>query len=135
MFRRCLLVMMLFGVGMGTGVVVDRLAAASGPPVKVENLLRSDLQVSGELEVIVSLVEIAAGTSLPKHHHPGEEFVYVIEGSSTLWQEGKADTVLNAGDAYRIPLEQVHTAMTGEQAAKAIVFRVHRKGMPDRIPQ
>ena len=45
--------------------------------VKIENLLRAELQVAEGVEVIVSVVEIGPGMTLPKHYHPGEEFVYV----------------------------------------------------------
>ena len=44
-------------------------------------------------KVIVGRVSIPPNTSLPKHWHPGEEFVYGIEGSVKLWQEGKADII------------------------------------------
>ena len=136
MYKNGILIAVVFAAGISAGVVGNGMvSAASGPPVKVENLLRTELEVSGELEVIMSLVEIGANASLPRHHHPGEEFIYVLEGSSTLWQKGKADTLLKAGDAYRIPLEQVHTAITGAESTRAIVFRVHRKGMPDRIAE
>ena len=134
--RSGLVLVAVFVLGLAVGAVAERGAVAgSRPPVKVENLMRAGLEVSGELEVVMSLVEIGPGASLPKHYHPGEEFIYVLEGESTVWQEGKSDTVLSAGNAFHIELEQVHSAMTGSQSTKAIVFRVHRKGMPDRIPQ
>ena len=101
--------------------------------VKIENLLRGELQVAEGVEVIVSVVEIGPGTTLPKHYHPGEEFVYVLEGSATVWQQDQPDVTLNAGEIYRIPFAQVHTAVTGDSSAKAIVFRVHEKGRPERI--
>jgi quercetin dioxygenase-like cupin family protein len=72
--------------------------------------------------------------SLPKHWHPGEEFAYVLEGSVTLWQKGKDDIVGKAGDVVKIPLKQVHTAITTDQGATLLVFRVHEQGEPERIP-
>ena len=81
----------------------------------------------------MSRVEIPANTSLPKHWHPGEEFAYVLEGSVTLWQKGKEDTVISAGQAGKIPLAQIHTAITGETGVKLLVFRVHEKGKPERV--
>ena len=157
------------------GILCFGLAAGAQAqaPVQVENLLRGDSQLAEGVEVIVSVIEIGPGFILPKHYHPGEEFVYVpggpmifgegretktievgdfaiqrlpvtfgdyaefvyvLEGEATLWQQGKPDLKLQAGEVYKIPLEQVHTAMTGDSAARAIVFRVHRKGAPDRIP-
>jgi quercetin dioxygenase-like cupin family protein len=113
-------------------------ALAEGDPAaekpRMENLLSEELEGAPGTEVIVSRVEIPAHTSLPKHWHPGEEFAYVIEGSVTLWQEGKEDTVISAGQAAKVPLAQVHTAITGDESVTLLVFRVHEKGKPERIP-
>ncbi len=132
MLKNWVLVPGLLVVGIAIGALAS---AGADKPIKLENLLRTDLALAKDLEVIVSLVEIAPNLQLPKHHHPGEEFVYLLEGSATVWQKDKADTHLQAGDIYKIPLEQVHTAKTGDQSARALVFRVHRKGMPERIAQ
>lgn len=122
--------------GFYAGAACACLAASvhAAGPVQVDNLLRSESQVAEGVEIIVSRIEIGPGFTLPRHYHPGEEFVYVLEGEAKLWQEGQPDLVLYAGEVYKIPLGQVHTAITGDSPAKAIVFRVHRKGEPDRIP-
>ena len=65
--------------------------------------------------------------------HPGEEFVYVLEGSEVLWQKDKPDVHLNKGDVFKVPLKQIQTAMTGEEGVTILVFRVHEKGQPVRI--
>jgi len=97
------------------------------------NLMRAELESAKDLEVVVSVVEVPPETKLPIHHHPGEEFAYVIEGSLVLWQEGKDDLPIKAGEAGKVPLEQVHTIFTNEEGAKVLVFRVHKKGAPERI--
>lgn len=107
-------------------------ATESGP--KLENLLRAQLEGFEGAEVIVSRVTIPPHTSLPKHWHPGEEFAYVIEGTVILWQDGKEDIVCGKCDTIKIPLKQVHTAITREEEATVLVFRVHEAGMPERVP-
>jgi quercetin dioxygenase-like cupin family protein len=111
-------------------------AAPAGQPegVRLETLLKSQLEGVEGTEVIVSRVTIPPNTSLPKHWHPGEEFAYVLEGTVTLWQDGKEDMTGRAGDAMMIPLKQVHTARTGDEAATVLVFRVHERGEPERFP-
>lgn len=104
----------------------------SGP--KLETLLKTVLEGVDGTEVIVSRVTIPPNTSLPKHWHPGEEFAYVLEGSVTLWQKGRDDLVGTAGDALMVPLKQVHTAITTDEGATILVFRVHEQGQPERIP-
>jgi quercetin dioxygenase-like cupin family protein len=106
---------------------------AKAPQAKLENLTRTALEGAEGIEVIVSRVTIPPHTALPKHWHPGEEFAYLIEGSITLWQEGRDDTVFHAGDVGVVPLRQVHTAITGDMGATLIVFRVHEQGQPERI--
>lgn len=129
---------LVFVLGLSLGVLLTgatRAEQAAEPPKPVlENLLRSDLESAEGLEVIVSLVEIPPAMALPKHRHPGEEFAYVLEGGATLWQDGKEDVALKAGDAGKVPLQQAHTVSTGAEGAKFLVFRVHKKGEPERIP-
>ena len=100
---------------------------------RIENLLKEKLAGVDGTEVIVSKVHIPPNTSLPKHWHPGEEFAYVVEGSVTLWQEGKSDTLLRKGEAGKVPLKQVHTAITGSDGVTLLIFRVHEEGKPDRV--
>ena len=102
------------------------------PPGSNE-MLRAALSASDELEVIISDVVIPPGGSVPKHYHPGEEFLYVIEGSAFHREAGKPDQILSAGDAYVIPPQAAHNPKGGPEGARAIVFRVHTKGEPERI--
>ena len=101
--------------------------------LKIDNILTDDLELAEGTEVVVSHLVVPPNTMLPKHWHPGEEFVYIIEGSGILWQEGKEDVSLKKGDAYKIPLKQIHTAKTLEESATILVFRVHEKGQPVRV--
>ncbi len=101
--------------------------------LKIDNIMTSQLELVEGTEVVVSHVQIPANTTLPKHWHPGEEFVYVLEGSYVLWQKDKSDTHLKKGDVFKVPLKQIHTAMTGEEGATTLVFRVHEAGQPVRV--
>lgn len=104
------------------------------PPGSNE-MMRAPIQAAPGLEVIVSDVIIPPNASVPWHHHPGEEFVYVIEGSAIHREEGQADILLEAGDTYAIPPQARHSPVGGPQGARAIVFRVHVAGQPERILQ
>jgi len=101
--------------------------------LKIDNIMTRQLELVEGTEVVVSHVEIPANTTLPKHWHPGEEFIYVLEGSEVLWQKDKSDTHLKKGDVFKVPLKQIHTAKTGEEGATILVFRVHEKGKPVRV--
>lgn len=112
-------------------VVFSGTAFAEGP--RVENLLKAKLEAVAGTEVLLSKVQIPANTSLPEHWHPGEEFAYVMEGSVTLWQKDKSDTLITAGEAAKVPLKQIHTAIAGPEGVTLLVFRIHEEGKPERV--
>ena len=109
-------------------------ADTATPPPGSNEMLRSPVASADGLEVIISDVVIPAGGTVPRHYHPGEEFLYVIEGSAVHVQDGQDDVLLEAGDSYVIPPMAAHAPRGGPDGARAIVFRVHREGMPERIP-
>jgi quercetin dioxygenase-like cupin family protein len=97
-----------------------------------DDLMRAQLAGADDLEVVLSEVELPPHTELPVHTHPGEEFVYMMEGSLVLWEQGKGETLVSAGDSVKVPLGAVHTVRTEEQGCKLIAFRVHAAGEPER---
>lgn len=132
-----ILAVLLLGVFAAYESAASKDDAASPEPasgLKLENLLKAQLEGVEGTEVIVSRVAIPPNTSLPKHWHPGEEFGYVLEGTVVLWQDGKDEIVAKKGDVVKIPLKQVHTAMTKDEGATVLVFRVHEQGQPERFP-
>lgn len=100
--------------------------------LKLENLLRDSLALAPDVEIVMSYLELPDTTDLPAHYHPGEEFVYVIEGSGELTLEGEK-TMLSEGEFMKIPYKAVHSFRTIDEQARAVVFRVHEPGQPDRI--
>ena len=103
------------------------------PPPGSNQMLRAPITIADGLEVIISDVVIPPNGAVPRHYHPGEEFLYVIEGSAVHVEEGKEDQILKAGDAYVIPPKAEHAPHGGPDGARAIVFRVHVEGKPERI--
>ncbi len=127
--------MIVMALALGACVSVDHPhhEAETRPPPGSNLMLRAPITISDGLEVIVSDVVIPPGATVPRHFHPGEEFVYVIEGSAVHVEAGKPDQVLSAGDGYVIPPEAEHAPRGGPDGARAIVFRVHKDGLPERI--
>lgn len=103
------------------------------PPPGSNQLLRAPLSMAEGLEVIISDVVIPPGATVPRHYHPGEEFIYVLEGSAAHVEEGQPDRTLKAGDTYVIPPRVEHAPRGGPDGARAIVFRVHVEGEQERI--
>ena len=115
-------------------LAVAAVAAPEGLAPGSNEMLRAPISAAPELEVLISDVIIPPNSEVPRHYHPGEEFVYVIEGSAIHVEEGKEDLLTEAGDAMVISPEAVHAPRGGPQGARAILFRVHVEGQPERIP-
>src|SRR5436853_192561 len=93
-------------VGSGLALCV---AWAQQPGIKRTDLQRHDLSVPGR-EVIQVRVDFAPGAVAPNHTHPGEELIYVLEGSLEYQVDGKPPVTLHAGDVLFIPAGTIHAA-------------------------
>jgi len=113
------------------------VASALAPPatlaqqgIKRTDLMRHDLSVPGR-EVIQVLVAFAPGVAFPKHSHPGEELVYVVEGSIEYALEGREPVTLRAGEVLFIPAGTPHSAKNvGSGNAAEIATYLVEKGKP-----
>ena len=114
-------------VGSGLALYVAR---AQQPGSKRTDLQRHDLSVPGR-EVVQARVELDPGVAFGKHWHPGEEIVYVIEGSLEYQVEGKPPVTLKAGEVLFIPAGAVHTAKNvGSGNGAELATYVVEKGKP-----
>ena len=114
---------------VGSGLVLQ-VAGAQQPGIKRTDLQRHDLSVPGR-EVIQARVEFDPGVAFGKHRHPGEEIIYVIEGSLEYEVEGKPPMTLKAGEVLFIPSGTIHAAKNvGNGNAAEIATYVVEKGKP-----
>jgi quercetin dioxygenase-like cupin family protein len=105
-------------------------AQAQQPGITRTDLQRHDLSAPGR-EAVQVRVDLAPGVAFGKHTHPGEEIIYVLEGSLEYQIEGKPPITLKAGDVLFIPAGTIHAARnvgsgTGSELATYIV----EKGKP-----
>jgi quercetin dioxygenase-like cupin family protein len=113
------------------GAVLAPLSApAQQNGVTRTDLQRHDLSAPGR-EAIQVRVDLAPGVAFGKHTHPGEEIIYVLEGTLEYQLEDKPPVTLKAGDVLFIPAGTVHSArnlgsVTGSELATYIV----EKGKP-----
>ena len=101
-------------------------------PTGSNEMLRAPITIADGLEVIISDVVLPAGKGLPLHVHPGEEFAYILDGSVIFTSGNKPDQTFKAGDVGTIPPETPHSIVSGPEGMRAIVFRVHVEGQPER---
>jgi quercetin dioxygenase-like cupin family protein len=110
--------------------LAPHVALAQQPGVKRTDLQRHDLGVPGR-EAIQVRVEIAPGVAFPRHTHPGEEIIYVLEGSLEYEVEGKPPVTLKAGDVLFIPAGTIHAAKNvGSDTAAELATYIVEKGKP-----
>jgi quercetin dioxygenase-like cupin family protein len=107
-----------------------RLAESQQPGIKRTNLQQHDLSFPGR-EVVQVRVDIAPGEAFPRHSHPGEEIVYVIEGTFEYRVEGKPPITLETGDVLFIPPRTIHAVKnTGRSNAAELATYIVEKGQP-----
>ena len=104
--------------------------ALSQQGIKRTDLLRHDLSVPGR-EAIQVLVEFAPGAAFPRHSHPGEELVYVTEGSLEYQLAGRPPVIIKAGEALFIPHGTPHAVKNvGAGKAAELATYIVEKGKP-----
>jgi len=109
-------------------------AAQAAPPARPAGTTRTDLQrhdlsVPGR-EAVQLRVDFAPGASFPNHRHPGEEIIYVLEGTLEYQVAGNP-VVLKAGDVLFVPHGVVHAARNvGTVPAAELATYVVEKGKP-----
>jgi quercetin dioxygenase-like cupin family protein len=113
------------------GAVLAPLGAqAQTPGVTRTDLQRHDLSVPGH-EAVQVRVDLAPGVAFGKHTHPGEEIIYVLEGSLEYQIEDKPPVTLKAGDVLFIPAGTVHSARNpGSVTGSELVTYIVEKGKP-----
>lgn len=98
------------------------------------DLQRHDLSIAGR-ETIQARIDIAPGAVAPWHRHPGEEVIYVIEGTLEYQLEGQPPVTVTAGQVLFVPAGVAHmarnrAATNGAELATYIV----EKGKPLLVP-
>jgi quercetin dioxygenase-like cupin family protein len=95
-----------------------------------KDLQRHDLSIPGR-EMVQSLVGIAPGVVAPRHSHPGEEIVYVVEGTIEYQLDGQPPVTLKAGEVLFIPAGVFHSAKNvGTGHASELATYILEKGKP-----
>jgi quercetin dioxygenase-like cupin family protein len=101
---------------------------ASG--IERTDLQQHDLSVPGR-EVVQNRVDISPEAPAFKHTHPGEEIIYVLEGSLEYQVEGEPPTTVNAGEVLFVPAETIHAVKNvGTGNAAELATYVVEQGKP-----
>jgi quercetin dioxygenase-like cupin family protein len=109
-----------------TGQSATTAAQAQVPGIERTDLQHYDLSTPGR-EMIQNRVAISPEAQPIRHKHPGEEIIYVLEGSLEYQIDGSEPRTYSAGEALTVPAETVHSVHgNGSELATYVV----EKGKP-----
>ncbi len=111
-------------------LVASGTAAAQGQGVTRTDLQRHDLSIPGR-ETVQARIDIAPGVTAPWHRHPGEEVIYVLEGTLEYQLEGRRPVTLQAGQVLFVPSGVAHKAYNpGTTNGAELATYIVEKGKP-----
>ena len=124
---RSLACVLLFGMGVATGLVAQTL---NDSPQRVEQK-RTDLSGAPGMEVIASIAEYKPGDTVDAHVHHGVEAAYVVQGAS-VQLPGKEPMTLATGSTTLNLRDVRHGGfkVVGDTPLKLFTVHVVDKGKP-----
>ncbi len=135
MKRMGLMLSLTLIMGIVLGMIGGQVLNAQQEPLKRTALLTADLAGMPGKEVYMGITEFAPGAASGKHYHPGNEFLYVLEGTLTSEDAGKAPVTYKAGQVFHRSPKMVHEGKNLTTApVRSLVFHVGEKGQPRVVP-
>jgi quercetin dioxygenase-like cupin family protein len=117
--------MLFFG-----GILATSSGHAQQKGTRRIDLQRHDLSAPGR-EVVQVRVEFDPGYVSPKHTHPGEEIIYVLEGTLEYHVDGKPTAIYKPGEVLMVPTGTVHWVKNvGTGNGAELATYVVEKGKP-----
>ena len=104
------------------------VSSAHAQDITRDELKRADL-TGKEMDVIVTIVTVPPGGNLPRHTHPGEEAVYVLEGATLELPDG-SQRQFPTGAATINSRDVPHAGfkVAGDKALKMLTVHIVDKG-------
>lgn len=122
----------LAAAGLGAAGLGGGALQAQDKPLERTDLVQAAIGAAEGVEVVSYIVDAAPGARVPKHRHPGDEFLYVLDGEVTVSPEGSATVTVEAGEMFHLPYGTVHEAGNASESepARVLVFQVAEQGKP-----
>jgi len=104
--------------------------APQAPGLTRTDIQEHDLSIPGR-QVIQNRVDISPDAPVFRHKHPGEEVIYVLEGSLQYDIDGQPPIRVSAGEGLTVPADTVHAATNiGTRNAAELATYIVEKGKP-----
>ena len=123
---------LITGVAMliAASALAPDAARAQQPGSRRSDLQRHDLSAPGR-EVVQVRVDFDPGYVSPRHTHPGEEIIYVLEGTLEYHIGDQPPATVGPGDVLFVPAGTVHWVRNaGSGNGAELATYVVEKGKP-----
>jgi quercetin dioxygenase-like cupin family protein len=130
----------LFGAalaGMVIGAVgVTHISAQNAPQITRTEILRMPMSGIEGKEFVVFTADIPPGGVADRHYHPGDEAIYMLQGSLVFTPDHEQPFELKAGEISFNPAKHIHAAknMSTSEPAKVLNCMIAENGQPLAIP-
>ena len=130
---RMLLLLGVSFAGVAVGAIGATYVRAQGTPqiTRTEILRKSMSGLEGK-EVVVFLADVPPGGVAPEHYHPGDEAIYMLQGSLLFEPQHEQPFELKAGEITFNPAKHVHKAKntSSSETARVLNCMIAEKGQP-----
>ena len=123
---------LLVAVGFAAGIALATAIGWAQAPAAVKRtvLLTKPLAAKG-YTAVVARGEVPPGMAAPRHSHPGDERVVLLEGEVEVDFDGAAPVRVRAGEAMHVEAGRVHRPRSvGDAPARFISVWVVEDGKP-----
>jgi quercetin dioxygenase-like cupin family protein len=127
--------LMVAVIGGQDALATEKKEAYVPPGAVKKTLINEPLHgVKGQV-VTIDHLTAPAGWVGGKHYHSGPVYVYVLEGSFTIDEQGKERRTFKAGELYKEPIGTPMQArnLSVSEPLKLLVFQVTPEGEPPMV--
>ena len=118
----------------GCAASAPDVIATYQPAPGINEVLRGEIEAADGYEVVMGDLVLAPDGTIPAHYHHGEEFIYVLGGSTTIERVGYPPVTLTAGDSLRVAPGLVHSGRNGPDGARVVSVWIKPVDRPLRVP-
>ena len=134
---KTLLVLGVGLAGMAIGALGATYVAAQGAAqVTRTELLRKPVSGIDGKEFVVFVADLPPGAVAGRHSHPGDEAIYMLQGTLRFEPDGDQPFELKAGEIAFNPAKHIHKATnaSSSEPAKVLNCMLAEKGQPLATP-
>ena len=139
--KRTVLVLGLCLIALVAGMSIGKRRAIAQEGLTRTVIMKQDLEADPSKEVTMFVADYKPGATTGKHYHPGQEFIYVIDGKGVMQEVGKPPVEMKPGVAIYFKSDPkkpayVHegTNLSQTEGMKLLAVLITEKGQPLAYP-